>query len=69
MPLPEPRRDEKESEFIDRCMASEAAQEFKDEKQRLAVCYSQFKKKDAKASHPEMQIQATVAFDLEGEQP
>lgn len=42
MPLPKPRSRETEQEFISRCMA-EIADEFPDEKQRAAVCYSQLK--------------------------
>lgn len=42
MPLPKPQSGETEQEFINRCMA-EIADEFPDEKQRAAVCYSQLK--------------------------
>ncbi len=42
MPLPKPRSGENEQEFISRCM-SEIADEFPDEKQRAAVCYSKLK--------------------------
>ena len=51
MPLPSPRDKEKRSEFMNRCMLDLAAkEEFKDNKQRAAVCYSQFKKGASKAS-------------------
>jgi len=43
MPLPTPSDNESESDFIARCMGSDAAKEFKDEKQRVAVCYSQWR--------------------------
>jgi hypothetical protein len=43
MPLPTPNDNESERDFVTRCMASDAAQEFKDEKQRAAVCYSQWR--------------------------
>jgi len=47
-------------------MSSEAVKEFSEEKQKLAVCYSQFKKRDSEASG-RMTIQAAVEFfDLEG---
>lgn len=47
MPIPTPRDDEDESEFIDRCMADEVMNEdFPDESQRRAVCQSQWDKKD-----------------------
>ena len=42
MPLPKPNN-EKESDFIPRCM-EEAKGEFPDQKQRLAVCIAQWKK-------------------------
>jgi hypothetical protein len=53
MPLPTPHKDEKQSDFMSRCMGSEAIKEFKDQKQKVAVCYSQFRKhkhKKAKGS-------------------
>lgn len=42
MPLPKPQSGENEQEFINRCMTG-IADEFPDEKQRAAVCYSQLK--------------------------
>lgn len=42
MPLPTPSGDESESAFIGRCMSA-LAEEFEDEEQRLAVCYSQWR--------------------------
>ena len=51
MPLPSPRDGEKKSKFMSRCMADLTANdEFKDVKQRAAVCGSQFKKAESKAS-------------------
>ena len=51
MPLPSPRDKEKRSEFMNRCMLDLAGkEEFKDNKQRAAVCYSQFKKAASEAS-------------------
>jgi hypothetical protein len=49
MPLPKPKNKEKRSDFIGRCV-SEVAKDpkFKDNKQRVAICYTQFK--EAKAS-------------------
>ena len=41
MPLPDPSG-ESQSEFISRCM-SELADEFPDQDQRLAVCYTQWR--------------------------
>lgn len=45
MPLPSPQKDEKEDEFIGRCMSS-LKEEFTDSDQRLAVCYKQWNDKD-----------------------
>lgn len=51
MPLPNPESGEKRSEFMSRCMVDPKAEnEFKDTKQRAAVCSSQFKKAESKAS-------------------
>ena len=45
MPLPKPKSGEKEQDFISRCMSNSVMkEEFKDKDQRVAVCYSQFKK-------------------------
>jgi len=44
MPLPIKNKKETEQEFINRCMSDDIVKnEFKDQKQRLAVCYSQYK--------------------------
>ena len=46
MPLPIPRKEEKESEFISRCMNDEVTRrEYPDGKQRVAICFSQWRKK------------------------
>jgi len=51
MPLPSPRDGEKKSKFMSRCMVDLTAKdEFKDIKQRAAVCASQFDKAESKAS-------------------
>jgi hypothetical protein len=48
MPIPNPKKSEKEGDFVSRCMGDETMnKEFPDQKQRAAVCYSQFKKADA----------------------
>jgi hypothetical protein len=44
MPLPSPKPDEIEEEWIARCMGSEPMQEeFPDNDQRLAVCYTKWR--------------------------
>lgn len=46
MPLPKPKPREKEDDFVSRCMAdSTMNDEYPDEEQRAAVCYSQFRGK------------------------
>jgi hypothetical protein len=58
MPLPEPKKNQKKNDFVNECMDnSDMLKEFSDDKQRAAVCYSQFEK-GAKAS---------VSGDLSGE--
>lgn len=44
MPIPKPKDNETQKEFIQRCMADETMiSEFPDEKQRYAICMTQFK--------------------------
>lgn len=49
MPLPKPKKGEKENEFISRCM-SELNDEYPDEDQRAAICHSQWEDKDKEGS-------------------
>lgn len=45
MPILKPGEDEKQKEFISRCMANEAMlEEFPDKDQRAAVCYDSWRK-------------------------
>ena len=45
MPLATPAAGEQRDNFISRCMSNDTMQkEFSDQKQRLAVCYSQWRK-------------------------
>jgi len=45
MPLPSPSGEESEQTFVSRCMSAEVMQgDFPDQKQRVAVCYSQWRK-------------------------
>ena len=47
MPLPKPKSGEKKQDFISRCAGSDVMnKEFKDQKQKLAVCYSQAKEEN-----------------------
>lgn len=51
MPMPSPKNSEKQGEFVSRCMGDEIMnKDFPNQKQRAAVCYSQWGEKKAKAS-------------------
>ena len=53
MPLPEPKKNEKEREFIARCIEAltrEKRDEFPARAQRAAVCYSQWDRQGKKKS-------------------
>ena len=53
MPLVKPKNKEKKSEFVSRCIGdTQSSKDFPDQKQRIAVCYSQWDKakKEAAAS-------------------
>ena len=44
MPLPKPSKKETEQEFVSRCMGDDMMnKEYKDQKQKAAICYSQFR--------------------------
>lgn len=61
MPLPSPRKDQDQNEFISMCAQNPTMQkEFPDQKKRLAVCYSQWKQaKKKKKSNAD----ATINFE------
>lgn len=50
MPLPNPKKSEKQGDFISRCAGNETMnKDFPNTKQRIAVCYSQWQKAKASA--------------------
>ena len=50
MPLPKPNKKEKNSDFMSRCISDlESKKEFKNNKQRAAVCYQQITRKNKKS--------------------
>jgi len=54
MPLPKPKKGEKHDDFMDRCMGDDVmVSEYPDEKQRYAICQTQWDGKDAKSAEPE----------------
>ena len=62
MPLPSKRKNEKENEFMSRCMSDDVMKkEFRTNKQRVAVCMNQYQtrkkiKGEAKMSYLEQQM-------------
>ncbi|MDW8056605.1 MAG: hypothetical protein RMJ13_07875, partial [Elusimicrobiota bacterium] len=57
MPIPRPKENETEKEFIKRCMSSDVMKsEFPEIKQRLAVCYSQWRKNMTEPSISDVHI-------------
>ncbi len=46
MPIPEPKDDETEDEFIERCMSNDTMVEEYEQEQRSAVCYSQWRERE-----------------------
>jgi hypothetical protein len=57
MPLPSPQKNQKKEDFISSCMTSPAmGQEYKDPKQRLAVCYSQHRKSSSATTWSEIEF-------------
>ena len=56
MPMPEPRANEKKETFVSRCIETITKNErdkFPSEKQRAAICYSQWDSWQKKHGHPE----------------
>ena len=54
MPIPKPRKGQKEQEFMSRCMGDETMnKEFPDQKQRVAVCLSQIRRAKASGEDPD----------------
>ncbi len=65
MPLPKPKKNEKKKDFIDRCMSNEVMKdEYKDNDQRLAVCYSLWDQ-TKKSDNPEMEYRVLNFEDTE----
>ena len=57
MPLPTKKPNEDKNTFISRCMSSEVMKrEFPNTKQRIAVCYSQFRGKEKKQQEARLKV-------------
>jgi hypothetical protein len=68
MPLPNKRKNEQEDQFMGRCM-SDLKSEFPNQKQRVAVCMTQFRKsktKSANASWDEWKAENKIMTDDKG---
>jgi HK97 family phage prohead protease len=64
MPIPKPKDGETKKEFISRCMGNDLmVKDYPDNKQRGAVCYSAWDKKDEKES--DMKIERRLSKDTE----
>ena len=51
LPLPEPKKNEQEKDFISRCiefMTKNESEKFPSRKQRAAICYSQWEEREKK---------------------
>jgi len=60
MPLPKPKTNESKSDFLDRCMGDSVAnKEFPDEKQRFAMCNSQWEEESKKSARSAIRIHHT----------
>lgn len=61
MPLPSPRKGEKQSMFISRCMGNpQTKKDFPEQKQRSAVCFSRFRRSKANFTNKEIEALGTV---------
>lgn len=66
MPLPTPKKDEEQDDFISRCMSNKQAREdFPDNDQRLAVCFGRWRDKKEKKEMPNEKETRTFTFKLE----
>lgn len=61
MPLPSPKKNEKQKAFVSRCMGNSVTKkEFPDQKQRSAVCHSRFRRTKATFTNEELEALATM---------
>lgn len=66
MPMPMPNHDEKQEDFIDRCMSMDMMQsEFPDLKQRAAVCFSQYRRRNTRKLRKEKRKMLTLSGSLQ----
>jgi hypothetical protein len=65
MPLPTPKKNQDEDSFMQDCMGDPTMnKDFKDQKQRAAVCYRQYSKRKEKKSNASEEVKwSDVAND------
>jgi len=67
MPLPSPNKDEEQKSFVSRCIGTDSVvEEFPDQKQRVAICFSQWrqsKKKDSATTDDD--VERSFVFNLD----
>lgn len=65
MPIPKPKANETESDFVARCMGDDVmAREYPDQKQRAGVCYTQWKRKDMENEMETREIKDVEIFQV-----
>ena len=63
MPIPSPKGPEAKKEFVNRCMSdSVMVEEFSDEKQRAAVCYSKWRRAEGSEYIPEDEDSEVIIY-------
>jgi len=66
MPLPNPKKGEKEKDWIARCMGNDAMkEEFPDNDTRLAVCYTKWREKDKKSAEADDEREVRLCVNAE----
>ena len=63
MPIPKPKKGEKEKDFISRCMGA-IGDEYKDKDQAVAVCYQSWKDKSKPKANGAVVLAANIDPDL-----
>ena len=63
MPIPSPKGPENKKNFVNRCMAATVmVEEFSDEKQRAAVCYSKWRRAEGSEYVPEDENSEVIIY-------
>jgi hypothetical protein len=62
MPIPNPKSEESENEYVSRCMEAIGA-EYDDPTQAVAVCYSTYRREDMSKLKGQQKLNARLKFD------